>query len=378
MKIGLAAAGIVILLTFIGTSYYIALRVFQIAGAYLRTEFVYGIVAIIVVASIVLLLRFIIPLRSGGKTLKHLINWLSSYWMGIYIYLLIFFGLADLLVLVGKITGVLSEVLTESIHLHLNLAAVCITAILAVYGIYHAGKIDKVSYEVQISEDTNEEIFRIALISDLHLGALTSEEKLPIIIDEIKKMNPDIVCIAGDIFDTDYETIQNPGKAAAELGRLTDEYRVYACLGNHDAGVTFEQMEAFLKKCHIRCLNEEYVTVDNRINLLGRVDAFPIGAQGNYIRTDTKKLLDTVDNPLPVVVLEHNPSNLPQYNEKADLVLCGHTHHGQVWPVNWITKYGYYPKKGEIPQAIVTSGVGVWGLPMRIRSSCEIADIRLR
>lgn len=207
---------------------------------------------------------------------------------------------------------------------------------------------------------------------------MTSEQKLVKIVDKINQMKPDIVCIAGDIFDTDFETIKEPEEATETMRQLKAKYGVFCCLGNHDAGVTFDKMEDFLKKCNIHCLNEEYVTIDDRVVLLGRVDSSPIGAQGNHVRTDTAKLLQSIEeNNLPVVVMDHNPVNLSQYTKKADLIMCGHTHHGQVWPANWVMAYGYYPMKNGVPQAIVTSGVGVWGMPMRVGSGCEIVHVRL-
>lgn len=245
------------------------------------------------------------------------------------------------------------------------------------YGIWHADRIETVSCKIEAPGKKKADDLHIVLISDLHLGAVTSEQKLEGIVERINEMDPDMICVAGDIFDSDYGCIEDPEKASSVLKRLTAKYGVYCCPGNHDAGATFGLMEDFLEKSDIRCLNEEMVNIDDRMVLVGRVDSSPIGGQGSHVRQDTEALLEPLETDLPVAVIDHNPANLSQYTEKADLVLCGHTHHGQVWPANPVTAYGYYPEKNGTPQAFVTSGVGVWGMPMRIGSGCEIVSIRL-
>jgi len=89
------------------------------------------------------------------------------------------------------------------------------------------------------------------------------------------------------------------------------------------------------------------------------------------------------DKTLPVIVLDHNPANIAEYTTEADLILSGHTHKGQIFPANLFTKwmytvdYGYYQEKEGFPHVIVTSGVGVWGMPMRIGTDCEIVSIKI-
>lgn len=378
MNVGMIMVGMLFLLLFGGTSYYVGHRLDQIVCAYLPPAAGGVLAGIVFLLSIVFVLRFFIIIFPVGKTSRHLINWLSSNWMGIFLYLLLFFILADLLIFIGRLTGIVPTPVPDTIRLCASVAAVCLAFGLSVYGMYHAGKIQTVSYEVPVSGNSEADGFHIVLISDLHLGAVTSEKKLETIVEKINQLEPDIICIAGDLFDSDYEAIQNPEKAAADLRCLKAKQGVFACLGNHDAGRTFAQMEEFFKECNIRCLNEESVTIDERIILAGRVDSAPIGAQGNYVRTTDKQVWrNRIETGMPVVVMDHNPANLSQYTEEADLILCGHTHHGQMWPANWVTDYGYYPKKAGTPQAVVTSGVGVWGMPMRVGSSCEIVSIKL-
>lgn len=378
MSIWMIVVGAILLLLYVGINYYIDFRMYQIAHEYLPRVFCNILIGILVVCSIVLVLRFVLVFVPEWKIIKQVVNWISSYWMGVFVYLFLFFILADILLGLGKLTGIVSSPVPYSVRIYANIIAVCISIVMIGYGIYHASKIETVSYEIQVSEKNETDDLHIVLISDLHLGAVTSEQKFEEVVDNINQMKPDVICIAGDIFDSDFGTIQNQEKTATNLKKLNARFGVYCCLGNHDAGTSFSQMEEFLEKCNIRCLNEEYVNIDNQMTLLGRVDSSPIGSQGRHSRIDTEVLLNSIEAQLPIVVMDHNPANLSQYPAKTDLILCGHTHHGQIWPANYVTAYGYYPAKDSTPQAIITSGCGVWGMPMRVSSSCEIVSIKLK
>lgn len=87
------------------------------------------------------------------------------------------------------------------------------------------------------------------------------------------------------------------------------------------------------------------------------------------------------DTTLPVVVIDHNPANIDEYGSETDIILCGHTHQGQLFPANIITNliytvdYGYYQKDSNSPHVIVSSGIGYWGVPMRVGTDCEIVSL---
>ena len=142
-------------------------------------------------------------------------------------------------------------------------------------------------------------------------------------------------------------------------------------------------MASFLELSNFCLLNDTSVIIDNRLVLVGRLDGSPIGGYGTLKRKDFTQILTPEMKNLPVVVLDHNPANIHEYGEEADLILCGHTHKGQLFPANLITKvmytidYGYYQKDAKSPQVIVSSGVGYWGMPMRVGTQCEIVSIRI-
>ena len=150
------------------------------------------------------------------------------------------------------------------------------------------------------------------------------------------------------------------------------------------AGETYNDMLSFLKQADINLLAESHTIIDNRLVLAGRLDASPIGKYSDIKRLDTDLFIKNIESSLPVIVMDHNPAHIDTYNNNVDLILCGHTHQGQIFPGSLFTDniftvdYGYYQKNPQSPHVIVSSGVGTWGMPMRVGTDCEIVIVQLR
>lgn len=330
-------------------------------------------------------LSFILVFLPLPTAIKGVLSWVGAYWMGIFIYLLLFFLVADLVILLGKTVKIIPAPIPKRVRFYTGLAAILLTVSFVSYGIYNATQIKHVSYEIQLKEPALPEGMKIILISDLHLGAVNSEKRLKSIVEEINKLEPDLVTIAGDIFNDDYHAIQNPEKAIDLLKSITTKYGVYASLGNHDGGGTFDEMVHFLGESNIKLLNDEHVVIDDKFILIGRLDPSPIGGFGGLQRKDFTDILPSIDDTnMPIIVMDHTPTKLELYGEEIDLVLAGHTHRGQIFPGNLITNaifevdYGHYQKDASSPHVIVSSGVGTWGMPMRVGTNNEIVSIHFQ
>lgn len=377
--VGIVFAVLLTLSLYGGSNFYIGKRLFQgltFLFPHMNAAMFAGIGLFI--ASTIFLA--ILPLPAG---LKGFLRWISSYWMGIYVYLLILFLLADLVLFLGGMAHILPVPVPQSLRFDLSLLVIGLTASLVIYGIGNANRIEKVSYDIQLNKTGFGDGMNLVLISDLHLGAVHSEQRLPGIVRDINQLKPGLVCIAGDIFDDDYYAIHDPEKAMGLLKSISAPYGVYACLGNHDGGKTFNEMQRFLEQSNVHLLKDECEIIDGRMALFGRVDPSPIGGFGELKRKEINERLDSIDTNLPIVVMDHTPSKIEQYGKAIDLVLAGHTHKGQIFPFDWITNamftanYGHYQKDADSPHFIVTSGVSTWGMPMRIGTKSEIVSIRL-
>ena len=374
---------VLMILFYGGMNFYIIKKIHPVINIFGKDIYSKIFLGIYISLAVTLILRFVLIYVESNKVIKNIVNIISSYWMGIFFYILLFLVIADLLILILVLTKVVSLNYIKNITTYISLFVVLASIITSVVGVFNANKVNETFYNITTSRELKEKT-KITFISDVHLGAVNSEKRLESIVEKINLQESDIVLIVGDLFDSDYTSIQNPDKAIELLKSIKSKYGVYACLGNHDAGKTFDKMTEFIEKSNITVLNDEFVEIDNRFILLGRLDGGPIGSQGGLVRQDINNIDIPNDNNLPVIVMDHNPLNINEYNNEVDLILSGHTHKGQIWPANIVTNnmydvdYGYYNKDSNSPQVIVSSGSGTWGMPMRLGSQCEIVTINLK
>ena len=368
-----------VIVVYVSMNYYIAKRLFR------WVKFVAPAVNGKVFASLysLLALMMFVAFMPLPKGLDSIVNWISAYWMGVFVYLLLFFIIVDVLLVILVITKLVAKPISQRTHFIAGSVAVVLTVIVVGYGIYNATKIRHVTYEVETNAEKNKEQMNIVLISDLHLGAVKSESRIEEMVAGINKQKPDLVLLAGDIFNDDFNDIQDPERAIELFKSIDATYGVYGSLGNHDGGTTLSKMVNFLAESNIQLLTDEYEIIDKRLVLIGRLDPSPIGGFGDWQRSEINHLFEEFDEKLPVVVIDHTPSNLEQYGKEIDLIVSGHTHHGQMFPGSLFTDalfevdYGKYQRDENSPHVIVSSGVGTWGMPMRVGTYNEIVTIQL-
>lgn len=325
---------------------------------------------------------------------------ISNYWLGILMYLLIFLLLTDCGRIVYRLLrhhSVMRPFDAASYRL-ISGIAIAAAAVLSAYGICHALEIRVAHYEAAVQKSCPLSSLKIALVADLHLGYSVGPRHVQRVCDAIESIRPDLVVYAGDMFDNDYEAVQNPEETAAILGSVKSTYGSFACWGNHDiselilAGFTFSsgdssvsydpRMRAFLEDAGIRVLEDETVLVDDLFYISGRLDASWPEKTGQE-RLSADELLSPLDDTKPVFVIDHQPSELSELSEAgADLALSGHTHDGQIFPGNLTTRIGWENSRGKLVlgsmTSIVTSGAGIWGPAMRVGTDSEVAAIEVK
>jgi predicted MPP superfamily phosphohydrolase len=301
--------------------------------------------------------------------------------LGVIVYSLLAVLLVDLLRLVGRLVKVIPAPTPRPLAITCGLVVVALVVGLCGAGLAdRAWRLDTVRYQVHLAGPTAEPV-RLALLSDLHLGLANRAGHLSRVVDAVERAEPDVIVLAGDIFDSNFTALGDPAPIRAQFERLQAPLGVYAILGNHDGGPTWSRMVELLDSAGVKLLSDQAVEVGGRFTLVGRRDSSPIGGTPTP-RQPVPALTDT-ETKRPIIVLDHQPSHLREYLGQADLMLSGHTHRGQIWPVNWLVDaiyevpYGHWRDPAGSLQAIVTSGAGTWGPPMRLGSHCEIAVIDL-
>ncbi len=307
------------------------------------------------------------------------LEWIGSYWTCLQLTFL-FSSILDF---------VLEKILVDWIHLiekqtypFVSLVIFGLTAVITVYGAIHAKKLHKTQYTCDIAKPFHEvHPLRIVQISDLHIGAINDVKCIHKVVTEVNACLPDIVCITGDTFSSGLQNAIEIDKIIAELKGLQSKYGVYACLGNHDYYSDLAAAEHFFEQAHIKLLRDEAIQVAG-VTLIGREDATPEG-KPRPERETMSALLQGINTDNPIIVLDHQPGDLTQeMNCGVDLVLSGHTHAGQFFPVQFFSRFFFphnygYKKFGQM-HSIVTSGATAAIPPIRIGSKAEIVCIDLK
>ncbi|WP_323593930.1 metallophosphoesterase [Aliarcobacter butzleri] len=221
----------------------------------------------------------------------------------------------------------------------------------------------------------------IVQISDIHIGGLITKNFIKSMVDKINLLNADIVVITGDLVDTKLEFAR---PALDELKNLQSKYRTYFIVGNHEYFHGVKPIIDYINSLGIKTLENENVYIgekDEGFYLAGVYDRFGF-RYGSYI-PDINKALENCENN-PTILLAHQPKYINEIKDtkNIDLILCGHTHGGQIFPFNFLVKLEQPYVKGlhqhnDTTQIYVNKGTGFWGPPMRLGASSEITVLRL-
>ncbi len=284
-------------------------------------------------------------------------------WIG---YAIFFYVIFDLIFLISKKCNkekVLKKIYCKGIPILL------FSMMILIYGVYNASHPILKKYEVTFPVSFD---YKIAMISDLHLGTIHGEAILDEIVEKANSLEIDLFIMAGDIFDE--QTSSNlKEKAYQKLSTIKTKYGIYYVEGNHDL-LASEVEEGFLQN-GIQVLSDKEVLINEEFYLVGRKDKRreELGTP----RKNLKELLSDIDSHYPIILVDHQPIDQKLASSfNVHLHLSGHTHAGQIFPLNFVMQYGYYEKENY--HSIVSSGYGAWGFPFRTAGKSEMVLIQIK
>lgn len=271
----------------------------------------------------------------------------------------------------GIVLCIIANALVKWTPLTAKMAGVGVIGILIVLfaiGTYNA--YSPVVRELSIEIDKPGEDMRIVMASDFHLGILSNKRHLENFVELSNEAAPDLVLLVGDLIDDDPARFINAGMGEV-MGSLTSTYGVYGVLGNHEYyGNEIPRFKQAMKDANVQILMDETILIANQFYVTGREDLT------NRNRLDLAQLIPENTN-LPWIVMDHTPINITIPAEAGvDVHVSGHTHKGQMWPNEYITErtfeldYGHELK--DKMHALVSSGYGFWGPPIRTNSRSEL------
>lgn len=295
--------------------------------------------------------------------INHTLFNVGSIWMVFLLYSVLLLGLTDLIKLAIPSIG------------HSFWYALPATLALLTYG--YINYRNPVVEHIDITFDKKcDSKMRIVAISDIHLGYGTGVNTLEKYVEMVNSEQPDVVLIMGDLIDNSMKPILNQPFDKV-LAKINAPMGIYMVPGNHEYISNIDSVNNYLENTSIKLLRDSIATLPNGIQIVGRDD------RSNRKRLPLEQLISQADKERPTIVLDHQPYKLAKADSlKVDLLLCGHTHHGQVFPFNLITdrlyeqSHGY--RKWSHSHIYVSSGLSLWGPPFRIGTHSDMAVIEVK
>jgi len=310
------------------------------------------------------------------------LTWIGSFWLGAFFYFLLIVLTIDIIRLVDLAIPVIPDFFKTMAGIKTVVwSSVGLVSILLIAGHINARYPRLTTLDVHIPKNVNGmEELTIAFASDLHLGTLIGPRRTKQLVDRINEINADIILLGGDIVDEDLAPVirNNLGN---DLARLSAPFGVYGITGNHEYIGGATDAIKYLSDHGIRMVRDTSVLIMDKFYIVGREDhdSPRFGSTG---RKSVAEVMQNIDKTKPVILLDHQPYDLEEKAQLGvDLTMSGHTHHGQMWPINYVTKAIFevswgYKKKGNA-HVYVSSGAGGWGPPIRIGNHPEIVKIKL-
>ncbi|MFE4535087.1 metallophosphoesterase [Streptomyces scopuliridis] len=217
--------------------------------------------------------------------------------------------------------------------------------------------------------------FRIAVVSDIHLGPILGRAHTQRIVDTINSTQPDLIAVVGDLVDG---TVENLGPAAEPLAGLRARHGSFFVTGNHEYFSGADAWVDHVRELGLRPLENERVEIPG-FDLAGVND---VAGESEGAGPDFAKALDDRDRSRASVLLAHQPvviDDAVRYG--VDLQLSGHTHGGQLWPGNFLAGLANPTVAGleryGDTQLYVSRGAGAWGPPVRVGAPSDITLVEL-
>ncbi|XP_078400285.1 transmembrane protein with metallophosphoesterase domain [Cetorhinus maximus] len=312
--------------------------------------------------------------------------------LGMYIFLIFSLLVLGLLEQAQKLVPFSRAAPSHNRHMLKLLLALLFTVTCTVLGLHNASQPPLIK-QVEIPVHKLPQSFhnlRMVLLADIHLGPTVGRTKLEMVVKMVNELNPDIIVIVGDLTDSQ---VVNLRKATEPLRQLMPKLGTYFVTGNHDYySVDVTNWFKHLQMLKIRPLHNEHVKI---YSPSGNKDWFCLAGvddiEAEMLRypghgMDLKKALDGCSTKDAVVLLAHQPraaKRALQSRPDISLILSGHTHGGQIFPLA-IAAYFLNPyfeglyKAGENSLVYVTPGTIYYGIPMRLGSRAEITEIILK
>lgn len=309
------------------------------------------------------------------------LTWVGSFWLAIFFYLLLATLLIDVLRLINWVVPFFHLLSPDQSWLKIMTFTVTVGLVLTLVAAGHINALTTqvAHHSVHIrKKGPLTGVTRVVAVSDVHLGTLIGPRRLSNLAELVAAQKPDMILFAGDVVDEDLAPV-----IRHDLGALLQKFKapmgVFAITGNHEYIGGAERAVKYLADHGLVVLRDTAVLVDDALWVVGREDRDRDRFSGKS-RKSLGELAAMIDLSKPAILLDHQPFKLDEVARSGfDIQISGHTHHGQLWPLNFITSAIFELSKGYLPKGdshfFVSTGFGTWGPPVRTGNRPEIMVI---
>lgn len=303
------------------------------------------------------------------NAIMQFLSTVSGYLLPFYLYLFLSVLIYDLFLIVNYFLKIVSvEKRKQFIYRYRILTAMILVSVaVVVVGVINLNTIRVSRYTIEVNgRNSKLEKLRIAFVADFHIDYKTRMAYVEQFVKKTNALKPDLVLYGGDIVEGNRKN----RSVEDALKKIKAPYGIYGVLGNHEF-YRGQEDGRFFRRSDIKLLNDTVINVNNLFYLGGRVD------QQYQLRKSAHEVLKGISADLPVIMMDHRPTELKDVSKRnVDVQFSGHTHNGQLFPINFIIKgmyelsWGY--KKIRDTHFFVTSGLRLWGPPVKTAGKSEI------
>ena len=265
-----------------------------------------------------------------------------------------------------------------------SIIPIILTAMIFGYGYFNIRNVIETKYTVYTDKEIKDDI-RILLITDVHYETIFGKDKLNDYKSKLDRVDADIIVLGGDIVD-ESTTSSGMKDIFSTLGSVKNKYGIYYVYGNHDEqqysnskNFSKKELDEVITNNNIKIMDDDYFIANNDIIIVGRKDF------SSRNRKRVNEIINGIDDSKYVIMVDHQPVEYDENIEaKIDLILSGHTHAGQIFPIKFFidlfhtADFSYGEKKFTNMEAIVSSGMAGWGYPIRTEKHSEYVIIDVK
>jgi predicted MPP superfamily phosphohydrolase len=310
--------------------------------------------------------------RRAIGTFSTPLEWIGAHWLGVIFFLLVCLLAVDVITGFGFLLPRLAPTLRGW-----ALAFAGVLSLIALVQGFRQPVVTK--YDVHLPGlPAARQGTVLAVAADMHVGKMIGAKWLSRRVDQIEELHPDLIILAGDIVEGDSDSRE----LLPIFRRLSAPLGVFAVTGNHEFYAGVEPIVRFLQAAGIQVLRDRWIELQPGLVLAGIDD---LTARRQYGRDDNfmQTALAARPNPSTTILISHTPWRVERARSLGvGLMLSAHTHGGQIWPFNFVTRTRYPFVSGRHDlngmTLIVCRGTGTWGPRMRLWRRSEILRITLR